>query len=125
MQPRVQIWLDGIQRYEDCLRLEMTVFNGAASEQLSLPVAEETALTLESILREEPFSPTKLGSYRREVQEISEGSGLPKTLVVQISKGRSRVKRSVAVGQELFLMLWNILHFSVLPSQLPFQRRQN
>ena len=124
MQPRIQIQLEEILRYEDGSRLKMTVSKGDESETLSLPVAEEAALSFEAILKEEPFRQTKAGSYRREVHETIEGSGLPKTLVIEISKGRSRTKRSLAVGQELFLLAWNIFHYREIPSRLPPQRRQ-
>ena len=122
-QSYIRISLERTERSENDHRFKMTVSKGLEREQLAVAVSEETAWALEAILREEPFSVTKPGIYGYEVQEISEGPGLPKILTLQISKGRARTKRCVAVGNELFFTIWNLLHFQELPSKLPAQRR--
>jgi len=123
MRTSVQISLDGVNHSEIGQSLNMTVSKGPATEKLAVAVSEEVAMVLEAVLREEPFSPTKPGTYRCEVQEISEGREFPKRLTLQISKGRARTKKSVVVEKDLFLAVWNIFHFQELPSKLPAQKR--
>jgi hypothetical protein len=123
MRESIRISLDAVIRSETGNCLNMTVSKGSGMEQLAVAVSEETAMALETILKEEPFSPTKPGTYRCEVQEIIGGPGLSKTVMLQIYKGRAQTKRNAVVEKDLLLIIWNIFHFQELPSKLPAQKR--
>jgi len=103
--------------------LKLTVSDGLNSEPLYLPLSKQTALSLSEILQEEPFDAKKPGAYSREVFEVVEQGRASYLLRVQISKGHSRIKKNLSIEKPVFLELWNVLHFQVLPSQLPEQRR--
>ncbi len=120
----VRIEFNEVQHLEGVYTAEMTILDGTAAEQVSTPISIGTARLLQEISGKHPFRTTKPGFYRYELSEITQGPGLQKTLVIEIYRGRSRLKQSIAIDGELFLMLWNILHFQVLPSQLPQERRR-
>ena len=95
-------------------------------EQIESEISPELALTLEAIMREDPFPKNLQGDCTFHFIEPEETTRSPiKYVKVQIRKGRSRTVRKFEITRPLFFLLWNIFHFNTVPSKLPDKKRDH
>jgi hypothetical protein len=106
----------------DMLKFNVSIDKNVESDNVTLD--EVSCRWISSVMAEKPFKSKPINDYVYTIAAVEEGGGIPeKYLTIEISNGKSRLKRKSEIGKGVFLKFWTYLHHQKLPSEIkPYER---
>ena len=107
---------------DDILEFDVSIDENVERDSVTLD--EHSCRWVSSVMDEKPFKSRPTNDYVYTVAAVEEGGGIPeKYLTIEISNGKSRLKRKSEIGKGVFIKFWAYLHHQKLPSEIkPYER---